>query len=42
MLGIAPVPDPDLTGCATYHPMPLDKAAVDKALAPPALESIPY
>ena len=29
------------TGCATYHPMPLDKAAVDKALAPPALESIP-
>jgi cobalt-zinc-cadmium efflux system outer membrane protein len=30
-----------LTGCATYHPMPLDKAAVDKALAPPALESIP-
>ncbi len=29
-----------LTGCATYHPMPLDKAAVDKALTPPALESI--
>ncbi len=30
-----------LTGCATYHPMPLDKAAVDKALAPPDLEAIP-
>ncbi len=30
-----------LTGCATYHPMPLDEAMVDKALAPPALESIP-
>ncbi|MCK9377604.1 MAG: TolC family protein [Syntrophobacterales bacterium] len=29
-----------LTGCATYHPMPLDKAAVDRALAPPALETI--
>jgi outer membrane protein TolC len=28
-------------GCATYHPKPLDKAAVDKALTPPALESIP-
>jgi outer membrane protein, heavy metal efflux system len=30
-----------LAGCATYHPMPLNKAAVDQALAPPALESIP-
>jgi outer membrane protein TolC len=29
------------SGCATYHPMPLNKSAVDKALAPPALESIP-
>jgi cobalt-zinc-cadmium efflux system outer membrane protein len=29
------------TGCATYHPMPLDKAAVAKALAPPSLDSIP-
>jgi len=29
-----------LTGCATYHPMPLNKAAVAKALAPPALDSI--
>ena len=29
-----------LTGCATYHPMPLDKAAVDRALMPPALETI--
>jgi cobalt-zinc-cadmium efflux system outer membrane protein len=30
-----------LTGCATYHPMPLDKAAVARALAPPALATIP-
>ena len=30
-----------LSGCATYHPMPLDKAAVDKALAPPSLDSVP-
>jgi len=29
-----------LTGCATYHPMPLDKAAVNRALTPPAMESI--
>ncbi len=29
-----------LAGCATYHPMPLDKAAVDRALTPPSLESI--
>jgi outer membrane protein TolC len=29
------------SGCSSYHPMPLDRAAVDKALAPPALESIP-
>lgn len=29
-----------LTGCATYNPMPLDKDAVDRALAPLPLESI--
>jgi len=41
MLGLLLLLTLTLTGCATYHPMPLDKAAVDKALAPPALESIP-
>ena len=41
MLGLLLFLTLTLTGCATYHPMPLDKAAVDKALAPPALESIP-
>jgi cobalt-zinc-cadmium efflux system outer membrane protein len=29
-----------LTGCATYHPKPLTQDAVEKALAPPALDSI--
>ncbi len=29
-----------LSGCATYHPMPLDKTAVDRALTPPALEMV--
>jgi cobalt-zinc-cadmium efflux system outer membrane protein len=41
MLGLLLILTLTLTGCATYHPMPLDKAAVDKALAPPALDSIP-
>jgi len=41
MLGLLLVLTLTLTGCATYHPRPLDKAAVDQALAPPALESIP-
>jgi hypothetical protein len=41
MLGLLLILTLTLTGCATYHPMPLDKAAVDQALAPPALESIP-
>jgi cobalt-zinc-cadmium efflux system outer membrane protein len=41
MLGLLLFLTLTLTGCATYHPMPLDKAAVDQALAPPALESIP-
>ncbi len=40
MLGLLLFLTLTLTGCATYHPMPLDKAAVDRALAPPALESI--
>ncbi|MGB8991547.1 MAG: TolC family protein [Desulfobaccales bacterium] len=40
MLGLLLVLTLTLTGCATYHPLPLNKAAVDKALAPPALESI--
>ena len=41
MLGLLLFLTLTLSGCTTYHPMPLDKAAVDKALAPPALESIP-
>jgi outer membrane protein TolC len=41
MLGLLLFLTLTLTGCATYHPLPLDKAAVDKVLAPPALESIP-
>ncbi|HEY9074430.1 MAG TPA: TolC family protein, partial [Desulfobaccales bacterium] len=40
MLGLLLFLTLTLTGCATYHPLPLDKAAVDRALAPPALESI--
>jgi outer membrane protein TolC len=27
-------------GCATYHPMPLDKSAVGRALAPPAMATV--
>src|SRR5665648_461618 len=40
MLGLLLFLTLTFTGCATYHPLPLDKAAVDRALAPPALESI--
>ncbi len=40
MLGLLLLLILTFTGCATYHPMPLDKSAVDRALAPPALETI--
>jgi outer membrane protein, heavy metal efflux system len=40
MLGLILFLTLTLTGCATYHPMPLDQAAVQKALAPPALDTI--
>ena len=40
MLGLILVLTLTLTGCATYHPLPLDKAAVEKALAPLDLNSI--
>jgi outer membrane protein TolC len=40
MLGLILFLTLTLTGCATYHPLPLDKAAVDRALAPPALETV--
>ena len=29
-----------LTGCSTYHAQPLDRAAVDAALQPPAVEAV--
>ncbi len=40
MLGLILILTLTLTGCATYHPMPLDQAAVQKALTPPALDTI--
>ena len=40
MLGLILVLTLTLTGCATYHPMPLDQTAVEAALAPPVLTSI--
>ena len=40
MFGLILVLTLTLAGCATYHPMPLDRAAVEKALAPPDLNSI--
>jgi outer membrane protein, heavy metal efflux system len=40
MLGLILILILTLTGCATYHPKPLTQDAVEKALAPPALDTI--
>jgi outer membrane protein TolC len=40
MLGLLLILALTLSGCATYHPKPLDKAAIEKGLAPPALDTI--
>ena len=41
MFGLILILTLTLAGCATYHPLPLDKAAVDRALALPAWSRFP-
>jgi cobalt-zinc-cadmium efflux system outer membrane protein len=40
MLGLLLILALTLSGCATYHPQPLDQAAIEKGLAPPDLDTI--